>query len=447
MAQPIQILVVDDEHNIRDGIAAAISENGREVRTAHNGPDALHAIGNSGGCDVVITDLKMPGGVDGLQLVRRIRARSPGAAVIVITAYGTVETAVEAMKLGAFDYISKPLDLDHLRTVVRNAVEKQELVRENLLLKKRLAGRQEIMARSPQMKKVMEIIEQVAASDVTVFITGESGTGKEIVARAIHNSSRRRAKPFVAANCSSMPESLFESEMFGHEKGAFTGALRRHIGRFELAHGGTLFLDEVTDMPPQYQVDLLRVLQERELRRVGGEDIIKVNVRIISATNQNLAKAVSHGAFRQDLYYRLNVVPVDLPPLRDRQGDIPLLVEELLKELNAAHGKDVRLSGKTQKLLARHSWPGNVRELRNLVERLVVTADSGVANDDSLPEEIRFPMQAQQHFGLDSVVSQAERKAILAALEQTSNSRQRAADLLGVSVRTLHYKLKKLGLT
>lgn len=446
MAQPTRILVVDDEHNIRDGIAAAISEKGREVRTAHNGPDALHAIRSSNGCDVVITDLKMPGGIDGLQLVRRMRAQSPGAAVIVITAYGTVETAVEAMKLGAFDYISKPLDLDHLRTVVRNAVEKQRLIRENQLLKKRLAQEQEIMARSPQMKKVMDIIKQVAASDVTVFITGESGTGKEMVARAIHDNSRRRAKPFVAANCSSMPESLFESEMFGHEKGSFTGAVRRHIGRFELAHNGTLFLDEVTDMPLQYQVDLLRVLQERELRRVGGEDIVKINVRIISATNQNLAEAVTHRAFRQDLYYRLNVVPIELPPLRDRQGDVPLLAEEFLKEFNAAHGKDIRFSEKTQKLLARHSWPGNVRELRNLVERLVVTVDSDVADDDSLPEEIRFPMRPQ-HFGLESMVSQAERKAILTALEQTSNNRLRAADLLGVSVRTLHYKLKKLGLT
>jgi DNA-binding NtrC family response regulator len=446
MTPPIRVLIVDDEHNIRDGIAAAIREDGREVRTARNGADALAAITSSGGCDVVITDLKMPGSVDGLKLVRKVRAAAPGASVIIITAYGTVETAVGAMKLGAFDYISKPLDLDHLRTVARNAVEKQELIRENLLLKKRLAREQKIIAGSPLMKKVMEMVGQVAASDVTVFITGESGTGKEMIARAIHNNSFRQDKPFVAAHCSSMPESLFESEMFGHERGAFTGALRRHIGRFELARGGTLFLDEVADMPPQYQVDLLRVLQERELRRVGGEEIVKIDVRIISATNRNLAEAVAHGTFRQDLYYRLNVVPVELPPLRKRHGDVPLLIEEILREFNAVHGKDIRLSEKTQKLLARHRWPGNVRELRNLLERLVVTSDSSAVSDDSLPDEIRFPEQ-RQHFGLDSVVSRAERKAIIAALEQTADNRQCAADLLGVSVRTLHYKLKKLGMT
>jgi len=395
---------------------------------------------------VVVTDLKMPGAIDGLELVRRIRSLRPETAIIVITAYGTVETAVEAMKLGAFDYLSKPLDLSHLRTVVRNAVDKQKLIKENLILKKRLAAEQQIIARSPQMNKVMEIAEQVAGSDVTVLITGESGTGKEVLAREIHERSARNEKPFVGANCSSLPESLFESEIFGHEKGAFTGAVRRHIGRFELADEGTLFLDEVTDMPLQYQVDLLRVLQEREIHRVGGEEAIEIDVRIISATNRDLRQAVADGTFRQDLYYRLNVVPIELPPLREREGDIALLTDEFLREFNAVHGKDVRLSEKTQTLLTRHSWPGNVRELRNLLERLVVTADSDVIEPNLLPDEIRFPSQ-RQRFDLESAVSKAERKAILAALEQVSDNRQRAAELLGVSIRTLHYKLKKLGMT
>jgi len=445
MTQFLQILVVDDEHNIREGIAAALSADGRVIHTARNGAEALRVMKNSGPCDLVIADLKMPGSINGLELVRRIRGLNAHTDIIIITAYGTVETAVEAMKLGAFDYLSKPLDLKHLRTVVRNALEKQKLLRENIILKKRLAQEQQIIARSPQMKKVMEIAEQVAASDVTVFITGESGTGKEVLARAIHNMSARRDKPFVGANCSALPESLFESEMFGHEKGAFTGAVRRHVGRFELAEGGTLFLDEVTDMPLQYQVDLLRVLQESEMRRVGGEEIIKIDVRIISATNRDLRAAVADGAFRQDLYYRLNVVPIDLPPLRERGGDIPLLIEGFLRECNVLHGKDIALSQKTQDLLMRHSWPGNVRELRNLIERLIVTADSRVIEPAALPDEIRFPAREQQ-FDLESAVSVAERKAILAALEQVSGNRQRAAEFLGVSVRTLHYKLKKLGM-
>jgi len=446
MTQSAQILVVDDEHNIREGIAAALHGDGRVIRTARNGAEALRIINNGPPCDLMIADLKMPGSVDGLELVRRVRRLNADTAIVVVTAYGTVETAVEAMKLGAFDYLPKPLDLNHLRTVVRNALEKQKLLRENIMLKRRLAQEQQIIARSPQMKKVMEIARQVAAGDVTVLITGESGTGKEMLARAIHNMSSRRGKPFVGANCSALPESLFESEMFGHEKGAFTGAVRRHIGRFELAEGGTLFLDEVADMPLQYQVDLLRVLQESEMRRVGGEEIIKIDVRIISATNRDLREAVANGTFRQDLYYRLNVVPINLPPLRERRGDVPLLIEEFLRECNLLHGKDISLSEKTRNLLMRRSWPGNVRELRNLIERLVVTADTSVVEPASLPEEIPLPGREQQ-LDLESVVSEAERKAILAALEQVSGNRRRAARLLGVSVRTLHYKLKKLGMT
>jgi len=445
MAGTGHVLVVDDEPNIREGIAAALGSDDRRIRTAHSGLQAVDIIRKSPTFDVIITDLKMPGEVGGLDLVKKARTLCPEAAIIVITAYGSVETAVEAMKLGAFDYLSKPLDLKHLRNVVRNAIEKQHLLRENILLKKRLAQEGRMIARSPQMKKIAEIIDQVATSDVTVMITGESGTGKEMVARSIHEKSARRNGPFVGANCAALPESLFESEMFGHEKGAFTGAVRRHAGRFELADGGTLFLDEVADMPLQYQVDLLRALQEREIRRVGGEASIKVDVRIICATNRDIHQAVADGIFREDLYYRLNVVPIELPPLRERQGDIPLLIDAFLQEFNQQHGKQIALQQKVLKVLLEYPWPGNVRELRNIVERLVVTADGEHVRADAVPSEIRFYAQRPQ-FDLDSTTREAERKAILAALEQAGDHRERAAELLGVSVRTLHYKLKKLGI-
>jgi len=445
MAANGSVLVVDDELNIRDGIAAALAGDDRKVRTAQNGAQAVEIVRKSPPFDVIITDLKMPGEIGGLDLVRRAHELCPEAAIIVITAYGTIETAVEAMKLGAIDYLAKPIDLKHLRNMVRNAIEKQHLLRENIQLRKRLAGQAQIIARSPQMKKVMEIVEQVAASDVTVLITGESGTGKEMVARAIHEKSSRRDGPFVAANCSALPEALFESEMFGHEKGAFTGAVRRHAGRFELADGGTLFLDEVADMPLQYQVDLLRVIQEREISRIGGETPIKIDVRIISGTNRDIRAAVADGIFRDDLYYRLNVVPIELPPLREREGDVPLLADTLLHEFNEQHSKNVLLSPKIMKRLEEYPWPGNVRELRNLVERMVVTADSGEVRPDALPPEIRFYSQ-RPTFDLESATREAERKAIMTALEQADDHRERAAELLGISVRTLHYKLKKLGL-
>jgi len=445
MAASGSVLVVDDELNIRDGIAAALAGDERRIRTASSGAQAVEIIRKSPPFDVIITDLRMRGEIGGLELVKRAHALCPVTAIIVITAYGTIETAVEAMKLGAIDYLAKPLDLKHLRNIVRNAIEKQSLLRENIQLRKRLAGEARIIARSPQMKKVMEIVEQVAASDVTVLITGESGTGKEMVARAIHEKSSRRDGPFVAANCSALPESLFESEMFGHEKGAFTGAVRRHAGRFELADGGTLFLDEVADMPLQYQVDLLRVIQEREINRVGGETPIKIDVRIISGTNRDIRAAVADGIFRDDLYYRLNVVPIELPPLREREGDVPLLIEALLQEFNEQHAKNVALSPKVIKHLQECPWPGNVRELRNLIERMVVTADAGEVRPDALPPEIRFYSQ-RPTFDLESATREAERKAIMAALELADDHRERAAELLGISVRTLHYKLKKLGL-
>jgi len=439
-----RLLIVDDEHNIRAGLAAALAGDGRIIDSASNGAEALAAVENAGRYDIVVTDLKMPGKVGGLELVRRIRQKTPDAAIIVITAYGTVETAVEAMKLGAFDYLSKPIDIKHLRTVVRNALEKQKLLGENRLLRRRLSGEREIIAAAGEMRKVFDVVAQVAASDVTVLITGESGTGKEVVARAIHDGSRRRDKPFVGANCSALPESLFESEMFGHEKGAFTGAVRRHAGRFELADGGTLFLDEVADMPLQYQVDLLRVLEQREIRRIGGEQALHVDVRVISATNRNLRQAVSDGVFREDLYYRLNVIPIHIPALRERPDDIPLLVDAFLAEFNAVHGKDVRLSDRAHKALYACNWPGNVRELRNVIERIVVTTPQGEVGPAGLPDEVRFGQQ-QKTLDLETAVREAERSAIVAALNRTDN-RQEAAGLLGVSVRTLQYKLRSLGL-
>jgi two-component system response regulator AtoC len=443
-----RILVVDDEPNIRSGLAKGLAGEADEVAVAKDGTEALTLFRQSHH-HLVITDLKMPGAVSGLDLVKRIKHERPETLILVITAHGSVETAVEAMRQGAHDYISKPVDLGMLRLLVRNAYEHHRLVAENRQLRDRLAAAgefPEMIGHSAAIREVFELIRQVADTDVTVLIRGESGTGKELVARAIHNLSARKDRPFVAANIGALPESLIESELFGYEKGAFTGANRRKPGWFEMAQTGTLFLDEVGEMPPKTQVDLLRVLEQREVRRLGGEEVIPLDVRLVAATHQDTDALVAEGQFREDLYYRLNVVPLRVPPLRERRDDIPLLVQHFLRHAQERHRKDAKqVAGEAMRQLCDYPWPGNVRQLRNCMERLVVTVEGSTIHAEDLPEEMRaVPRRAV--VTLEQATQEAEKAAILAALAQCDQHRERTASLLDISVRTLHYKMNRYGL-
>jgi DNA-binding NtrC family response regulator len=369
--------------------------------------------------------------------------------ILVITAHGSVETAVEAMRQGAHDYISKPVDLNMLRLLVRNAQQHHRLVEENRRLRDRLAAAgefPEMIGQSAAIREVFDRIRQVADTDVTVLIQGESGTGKELVARAIHNLSARKERPFVGANLGALPESLIESELFGYEKGAFTGANRRKPGWFEMAQGGTLFLDEVGEIPSKTQVDLLRVLEQREVRRLGGEEVVALDVRLVAATHQDMDALVSEGRFREDLYYRLNVVPLRVPPLRERRDDIPLLVQHFQRQAEVRHRKDAKhVAGAAMRVLCDFPWPGNVRQLRNCRERLVVTLEGSTIHAEDLPLEMRTVLR-QAVVTLEQATQEAEKAAMLAALAQSNQHRERAAALLDISVRTLHYKMNRYGL-
>ena len=444
-----RILIVDDEPHIRSGLAKALVDEADEVAVAADGAEAWQLFQRDRH-DLVITDLKMPGEISGLELLRRIKFDRPETLVLVITAHGSIETAVEAMRQGAHDYISKPVDVAMVRLVVRNAYNHHRLVQENRQLRQRLAevGEfPEVIGQSAAMARLFALIRQIADTDVTVLIQGESGTGKELVARAIHNLSSRKTRPFVAANLAALPESLLESELFGYEKGAFTGALRRKAGWLELAHGGTLFMDEIAEMPPKTQVDLLRVLEHREVRRLGGDEILHVDVRLIAATHRDLENLVSEGKFREDLFYRLNVVPVYVPPLRQRRQDIPLLANYFLQQAQQRFRRPPKqLSGSALQALCDYSWPGNVRQLRNCMERLVVTVEGPTIHWDDLPEEIRNGRDAPGAVTLEEAVQKAEIAAIESALEQCNRHRERAAKLLNISVRTLHYKMSRYGL-
>jgi len=443
-----RILIVDDEPNIRSGLAKALVGEADEVATARDGAEAL-ALVRKIRHDLVITDLKMPGDLSGLDLVKEIKHERPETLVLVITAHGSVETAVEAMRHGAHDYMSKPVDIGMLRLQVRNAYEHHCLLAENRRLRDRLAAAgefPEMVGQSRAMCEVFDCIRQVADTDVTVLIQGESGTGKELVARAIHNLSARRDRLFVATNIGALPETLIESELFGYEKGAFSGAGRRKPGWFEMAQGGTLFLDEVSEMPAKTQVDLLRVLEQREVRRLGGEEIVPLDVRLVAATHRDIPALVSEGKFRDDLYYRLNVVPLRVPPVRERRDDIPLLVEHFLRQSVARHRRqEKQVAGAAMRILCGYPWPGNVRQLRNCMERLVVTVEEATIHAEDLPPEMRA-VPRQGSVTLDDAVQEAERAAILAALAQCNQHRERAAALLDISVRTLHYKMNRYGL-
>ncbi len=444
----LQILVVDDEAHIRTGLATGLSGEGTIVETANNGVEALEKF-RRGKHQIVITDVRLPGDCDGLDVLREIRDTRPETLVIVITAYGTIETAVEAMRDGAYDFVNKPVDLKLIRHQVRKAAEHRRLLLENRQLRDRLgtAGEDlEIVGHCRATQELLRQIRQVGETDATVLIHGESGTGKELTARAIHRFSSRRDRPFVTVHLGALPETLLESELFGYEKGAFTGANRRKMGHIEAAHGGTLFLDEITETSPKSQVELLRVLEQHEFRRLGGEEVIPADVRVVSATNRDIGELVRKGEFREDLYYRLNVIPVQIPPLRERRDDIPLLVDHFVQHFCRRHGRDCkRFANKAVQVLVGHGWPGNIRQLRNLIERLVVTVDGEVIHEEDLPGEVRTESHRAGRT-LQAAAEQAEKSAIVAALAECDNHRERTAKLLDISLRTLHYKMRRYDL-
>jgi DNA-binding NtrC family response regulator len=445
-----RILVVDDELNIRGALVTLLEKKDYRVSGAASAEQALEHL-ETAPVDLVLTDLKMPG-MSGMEFLRRLKQKWPDTEVLVMTAFGSIDTAVEAMRCGAYDYITKPIDRERFAVVVEKSLERRALAFENKQLKDRLETRtrfERMSGESQPMQRVYSLVDMVAESDVTVLLTGESGTGKELVARAIHHNSRRSDGPFVTLNCGALPDNLFESELFGYEKGAFTGATTNKMGRFELADGGTLLLDEVGELSLKSQVDFLRVLETKEFRRLGGTKIVKVDTRMIAATNRNLEEAVKHGEFREDLYYRLNVVPIRLPPLRERGDDIPLLVDRFMNEFSAQHQREPKeISQQTMQLLRRYAWPGNIRQLRNLVERLVVTVKDPLIEPGHLPEEIQASTADARTMvvALGSPLKDIERETIRRTLTEVTNHRERAAKLLGISLRALQYKIKEYGI-
>jgi DNA-binding NtrC family response regulator len=445
------ILVVDDDRNVRTVLSGLLREAGYEAAEAGDVPEALDAL-SQGSVRVVVTDLRMPGR-DGLHLLAEVRRRWPAVPVILVTAYADVATAVEAMKGGARDFITKPFDEEELLNAVRKAagesLKNRQMVSDYFGGDDPLAGG--VAGGSDSMGRVLEAVAAVAPSEATVLITGETGVGKELVARAVHRASRRTGAPFVKVNCAAIPDYLLESELFGHEKGAFTGAVTRKPGRFELAHGGTLFLDEVGELPLLLQPKLLGVLQDGAFERVGGVDTIRVDLRVVAATNRDLEEEVAAGRFRADLYYRLNVVPIHVPPLRERPEDVPVLAEHFAAKHAAAHGRTPpRVKPEAAALLMAHPWPGNVRELENLMERLLVFCPSDEIVPGDLPEEFRQEGSpagaAPLKDAVRSLSRSAERQMIREALEASGQNRTHAARLLGISRRALQHKIKDYGL-
>jgi DNA-binding NtrC family response regulator len=441
----IRILIVDDEAVVRESLGNWFREEGYAVDVAGSGKETLQKLAESS-YDIFLIDIKMPG-MDGLQLQRRIREIAPDATIIIMTAYASVETAVEAMKQGAYDYIVKPFDPDQLEHIIRNAVERKQLVAENVRLRERIQEMEllhEIIGQSPAIRRVIEQIRLVALSDTTVLIRGESGTGKELVARAIHANSPRRYMPIVIVNCGALAEGVIESELFGHEKGAFTGAHYRRKGKFELADGGTLFLDEIGDISPKTQVDLLRVLEEKKIFRVGGNTPIPVDFRLIAATNKDLEAMVADGRFREDLYYRINVFSITIPPLRERREDIPLLAEHFLRKFAQSMNKPVHgISRAAMALLEQYEWPGNVRELQNAIERAVLLC----RGREIQPEDLPLHVNEAREPGVGRTLADVERQHIARILHETRWNISQAARVLGIDRVTLYNKIRKYHLT
>jgi DNA-binding NtrC family response regulator len=454
-----KVLVVDDEAPVREVLSTILTAEGYSVSTASDLPEALELV-TSDVFDLTIVDLKLPRG-NGIEVLRQIKRLGLDTIGIVLTGYGSIESAIEALRAGAYDYITKPFHADEIKILVRKALEYRNLHKENVYLRRQIRSAyriENIVGTSSRMQELFQLIQTVADSDSTVLILGESGTGKELVARAIHYAGPRSNHPLIPVNCGAIPEDLLESELFGHVKGAFTGAVMNRIGRFQLADEGTIFLDEIGDMSPKLQVKLLRILQEHEFEPVGATQTIKVNVRVIAATNKNLEQAVAEKRFREDLYYRLNVIPLSIPPLRERREDIPVLIQHFVEKFNKLkHRKITGFSPEAVKLLQEHPWPGNVRELENLVERMAILKSTGKVTVRDLPEKFRWPhadtgaMPAEHFFpeqGIDfnSTIDEFEKKLILHALYQARGVKSRAAELLGLKRTTLVEKIRKMGI-
>jgi DNA-binding NtrC family response regulator len=449
-----KVLIVEDEENERTGLAELISSWGYRADTARDGVEAFEKI-TSWSPSIVITDLKMPR-MGGMELIDRLGAQTQTMPVVVVTAQGTIDSAVQAMRMGAYDYITKPIDFSRLRTILQNATDRHEDKVEKEVMRRKLrdtGALGSLVGSSKKMQEIFRLIEMVAPSTASVLITGASGTGKELVARTIHELSPRRSKPFIGINCAAIPETLIESEIFGHEKGSFTGALERRTGCFELAEGGTLLLDEIGEMPIATQAKLLRVLEDRKLRRLGSKVETNVDVRVLAATNKVPEEAVAKGELRNDLYYRLNVFNIHMPPLREHKEDLADLVQSLLADVNTKHGRRVGvISEAVLHVFQNYSWPGNVRELRNTLERAVIVCEGSVIETKHLPpgfgQATVRPASSDPdavRLGVGTTVEEAEKLLILKTLEATSNNKTRAAEILGISLKTLHNKLKEYG--
>ncbi len=452
MEEKAKILVVEDENSMREVLSMLLEGEGYHVVAAADGAEGLELIDRDI-FDLVITDIKMPG-ASGFDILKRAQEVSPDTLVIMITAFGTVESAIEAMKLGSYDYINKPFKIDEIRLIVRNAVDKRKLKAEVSVLREKVKTTYEIeniIGKSPVMQEMLGIIPKVAQNSSNVLIAGESGTGKELVAAALHNLSPRSGRNFVAINCASFPEGLLESEIFGHMKGSFTGAVQNKQGLFEIADEGTLFMDEVAEMPTSLQSKFLRAIENGTFRRVGGISDITVNTRIIAATNKNLQDAVATGAFREDLYFRLNVIPINIPPLRKRMEDIPLLVEHFVRKYSP--DRERQFSGSAMKILMEHRWKGNVRELENVVERILLFAETDIITDADVPAEVRHSAVEREKLpdlsggiDLEKMLAEFERKYLAEALRLSGGKKTEAAGLLGLTFRSFRHKLSKYGI-
>lgn len=456
---PVQVLIVDDDEAHAQAVADSLLKVNCNCTVAASGERGIARV-ESETFDIVVTDLKM-GDIDGLAILRKTKEELPEAEVIVLTGHGSINSAVTAMQHGAYTYLTKPLDINELRTAVDKASARLRLIRRNAELRRSLDekfGFEGVIGSSPKMREVIETLKSVSPTDSTVLITGPNGTGKELVARALHQNSPRKSKPFVPLNISALPESILESELFGHEQGAFTGAVGRRIGKFEYANGGTLFLDEVGEMPMETQIKLLRVLEDRRVARIGANEEMDVNVRLVAATNADLPAMVESGTFRQDLYYRLNIIGIQLPPLSERAGDIPLLMDHFQKEFSQRMNREVRgFSRAARKVMMSYEWPGNIRQLRNCVERMFVMDSDGLLDVDGLPPEMKHLVTEgmdreldEPHSGADGLIgrplNEVEKYYIQRALELTDGNREETAKMLGIGERTLYRKINEYGL-
>lgn len=454
-----RILVVDDEESIREFLEIMLKKEGYEISLAEDGAKAKDALSKKS-FDMIISDLQMPN-MNGIELLKHVKDTTPDTVFMMITAFGTTETAVEAMKMGAYDYITKPFKIDEVRLNISNALRSKNLEVENRSLKKELVKEysfQNIIGNSPAMHQIYDLIKRVSQAPTNILVTGESGTGKEVVAKAIHYNGPLKDRPFVTINCGAIPENLMESEMFGHKKGSFTGAVTDKAGLFEVADGGTLFLDEVGELPITIQVKLLRAIQERVIRRVGATDDMKIEVRIIAATNRNLEEMVQKGTFRQDLFYRLNVINIKTPPLRDRKEDIPILAQHFLKKYNEKLSKNINgISVEAMEILNKYDYPGNVRELENMIERTVALEGGSTILPESLPPLVTTPSgrkMASSHeievtddgVDLDKVMGQIEKELLIKAIHTAGGVKKRAAKLLNITFRSMRYRVEKYNL-